>query len=273
MTLEDLLVEHGRAMRVLFFDIDGTLVSFKTHKIPASTKQAIHEVRRCGGKVFIATGRPIPFINNLEDLEYDGIMSVNGACCMLADGTIISEKKVPTEDIERLIADSKQQPMPIVFADKNRAIGTNLDSGRDKVEEVMKLLNLSVPEEYPIEEVRKMNAMQVIAFFPIDDEPRIMNELMSGCESARWHPAFTDCIAKGTNKASGIDVICQYLGVDVAETMAFGDGGNDITMLRHAGIGIAMGNANDEVKAAADFVTDTVDDDGIAKVLNVLTEN
>lgn len=272
MTLDELLAEHRRCIRVLFFDIDGTLVSFKTHQVPESTKKAIHDVRQCGAKVFIATGRPIPFINNLEGVEYDGIMSVNGACCMLADGTIISEIQVPDEDIERLIADSKQHPMPILFANKERAIGTNLSVGRREVEEVMKLLDLPVPDEHPIEEARQMKPMQVIAFFPAEEEPRIMNELMSGCESARWHPAFTDCIAKGTNKASGIDAICQYLGVDVAETMAFGDGGNDIVMLRHAGIGVAMGNANDEVKASARFVTDTVDEDGIAKVLERLME-
>ena len=52
--------------------------------------------------------------------------------------------------------------------------------------------------------------------------------------------------------------------------MAFGDGGNDIAMLKHAGVGVAMGNASDEVKACADMVTDSVDDDGIAKILNVL---
>ena len=61
--------------------------------------------------------------------------------------------------------------------------------------------------------------------------------------------------------------MCRHFGIDVADTMAIGDGGNDIPMLRHAGIGIAMGNANDAVKAEADYVTDTVDQDGIAKAL------
>jgi len=80
----------------------------------------------------------------------------------------------------------------------------------------------------------------------------------------------TYCIAKGTNKATGIDEICKYYGIDISETMAFGDGGNDIAMLKHAGVGVAMGNASDEVKGYADMITDSVDDDGIAKILNVM---
>ena len=61
--------------------------------------------------------------------------------------------------------------------------------------------------------------------------------------------------------------MCSHYGLDVSETMAFGDGGNDIGMLSHAGIGVAMGNASDEVKAAASYVTSSVDEDGIARAL------
>ena len=72
-------MDSTQSPRVIFFDIDGTLVSFKTHQIPQSTLDAVHRVRQQGVKVWIATGRPMPYINNLGDLEYDGIMSVNGA--------------------------------------------------------------------------------------------------------------------------------------------------------------------------------------------------
>ena len=83
----------------------------------------------------------------------------------------------------------------------------------------------------------------------------------------RWHPAFVDVTAKGNTKQKGIDEIIRHFGIRLEDTIAFGDGGNDISMLRHAGIGIAMGNAADHVKAAADYVTDTVDNDGIAKAI------
>ena len=68
-------------MKAAFFDIDGTLVSFRTLRIPQSAINAIGRLRQRGVKVFIATGRPRPFIDNLGELEYDGIISVNGARC------------------------------------------------------------------------------------------------------------------------------------------------------------------------------------------------
>lgn len=257
-------------IKAVFFDIDGTLVSFKTHEVPQSAKDAIHEVRKHGIKVFIATGRPMPFINNLKDVEYDGIMSVTGACCMSADGKIIESQPVDKSDIERLIAETSVRPMPILFAGKDKAFGCMIDSNRAIVEEVMTLLSLSVPEQKPITEALDMEVMQVIAFFTADEESRMMNDVLKGCDAARWHPAFADCIRKGTSKATGIDAICRYYGIELKDTMAVGDGGNDIAMLRHAGIGVAMDNASDEVKANADYITSSVDEDGVANLLKKL---
>lgn len=257
-------------IKALFFDIDGTLVSFNTHQVPASTLEAIHRVREKGVKVFIATGRPIPFINNLKGVEYDGIMAVNGAYCVTADGHVILKRCVPMEDIARMVEDAKVHPMPIVFAGTEKAIACLMDTDSKTVGEVMSLLHLPMPQKLPVEKALEMEVMQVIAYFTREQETRIMEEVLTGCDAARWHPAFADCICKGTSKATGIDAICEYYGIRLEETMAFGDGGNDIAMLRHAGIGVAMGNASDEVKEAADFVTTTVDDDGVANVLKYI---
>lgn len=256
--------------KAIFFDIDGTLVSFKTHTIPQSALDAIHRVREKGIKVFIATGRPLPFIDNLHGLEYDGIMCVNGAYCIDKDGTVIRKSPVSKDDVERIIANQKTHPMPIAFASNNGAIFCCDGEIDQKVRDVFTLLNLPIPSLSPIEDALKMDVMQVIAFFNKDEEQRIMSEVLIDSTSNRWHPDFTDCIAKGTNKATGIDAMIRYYGISLSETMAFGDGGNDIEMLRHAGIGVAMGNASDEVKASADVVTTTVDEDGVANILNTL---
>lgn len=257
-------------IKALFFDIDGTLVSFNTHKIPQSTIDAIHHVRNMGIKVFIATGRPMPFINNLEGLEYDGIMSVNGAYCVDCDGTVICKHPVPKNDIVRLVRNHETHPMPIAFAANDKAIICDVPANNCAMQAVFDLLDLKMPQSRPINEALDLDVMQVIAFFTEEEEPRIMSNVLLECDANRWHPSFADCIAKGRNKATGIDEICGYYGFNIDETAAFGDGGNDIEMLRHAGIGVAMGNASDEVKACADIVTASVDDDGIAKALNKL---
>ena len=83
----------------------------------------------------------------------------------------------------------------------------------------------------------------------------------------RWHPLFADIIHRNISKANGLEEIAKALDLQHEETMAFGDGGNDIPILKQAGTGVAMGNASGTVKAAADYVTTSVDDNGVANAL------
>lgn len=251
-------------IKAIFFDIDGTLVSFNTHTIPESTLQAVHDVRQKGVKVFIATGRPIPFINNLGTLKYDGIMSSNGASIHLNDGTVIRHQPVDKADVARMVAYQSTTPIAVAYATNEEAFITHQNPMFD---EVFKLLDLDAPRTLNPEEALSRDIMQVIAFFSTESEAHIMGDVLQNCDAQRWHPDFADCVHKGTSKASGIDDIIRHFGFDISETMAFGDGGNDIPMLRHAGVGIAMGNASDTVKSCAKMVTDSVDNDGIAKIL------
>ncbi len=252
-------------IKAIFFDIDGTLVSFKTHQIPASTLKAVHEVRQKGVKVFIATGRPIPFINNLGDLEYDGIMSVSGGSCVTREGEVICRATIEKEDLQRLIQYYKQHPMPIAFASDDDIFITEMNK---TTEDVYKLLDIKNYRNIrPIEACLDMEVMQIIAFFRQEEEEGIMSQVLTHCDAYRWHPAFVDAVRKGTSKATGVDVMLEHYGIGLEEALAFGDGGNDIAMLDHVPHSVAMGNASDEVKAHARYVTDTVDSDGIAKFL------
>lgn len=253
-------------IKAIFFDIDGTLVSFKTHCIPQSTLDAVRRVREEGIKVFIATGRPTPFINNLGELEYDGIMSTSGGSCTTSEGVAICKKMIGKEDLLRLIQYHKTNPIPIAFAsDKDVIItGTN-----HTTEEVYTLLDIKNSMKiHPIEDCLDMEVMQIIAFFEKDNEAHIMEHILKGCEAFRWHPAFADIVPKGTSKATGVDLILEHYGIRIEEAMAFGDGGNDIAMLDHVPHSVAMGNANEEVKRHARYVTDSVDEDGVAKILS-----
>ena len=252
-------------IKAIFFDIDGTLVSFKTHAIPQSTIDAVSEVRKKGIKVFIATGRPVPFINNLGGLEYDGIMAVNGASFATADGKVVFEKFVNKDDAERVLQYANEHDMAVAFATSDTAYVINPN---EKFDAVFELLNIRRPAHLGEEGLEGKNVMQVIAFFGEAEEEYILNNVLANCDAHRWHPDFADCITKGTNKATGIDEVIKHYGINISEVMAFGDGGNDVEMLRHAGVGVAMGNASEEVKKCAKVVTDSVDDDGIARILH-----
>lgn len=256
--------------KIIFFDIDGTLVSFRTHAIPPSAIEAVRRIRQKGVKVWIATGRPIPFIDHLEGLEYDGIMCVNGAYCLTRDGKALRYNPVPKSDVLRMIEEQKRSGMAVCYAGVDRAILTAPKGIPDDVGSVFSLLDIKQPDIYEPDEALAFDVMQVIAFFRHEQTVHITSEVLMGCNVLRWHPLFTDCVAKGTDKAAGIEAVIRHYGFDISETMAFGDGGNDIPMLRLAGIGVAMGNASQEVKDVADIVTSSVDDNGVANVLDRL---
>ena len=103
--------------------------------------------------------------------------------------------------------------------------------------------------------------------FVSEEEEGDFMRLMPNSKTARWTSHFTDIIPKDGGKNKGIDAIINHFGIKLEETMAFGDGGNDIDMLKHAEIGVAMENARDDVKEIADFITTSVDDDGITNAL------
>lgn len=251
------------AVRAIFFDIDGTLVSFKTHKIPASTIEAIRIVKDKGIKIFISTGRPKSFITNLKEIEHliDGYISFNGALAQVGNDVIFM-KELPKEDIRRMMEDATTRNYTLAIC------------GRDKVaihnyshiftELFVEGLGVdSVDLNDKVEPLLEMPILQMSPFFTVDDEKLIMPKLV-GCESLRWHPLFTDISSRGIHKVMILPKVAAYIGVDINDCVAFGDGGNDKGMLEVAGIGVAMGNANDDVKAVADYVTTTVDDNGIA---------
>ncbi len=251
-------------IRAIFFDIDGTLVPIRNHDIPASTLQAVHEVRQRGIQVFIATGRPLPFIDNLGEMEYDGIISFTGAHCMLRNGETIYKKSVCQEDVSRMVEFCQQNAMPVAFTSPDRAF---LTCHNEKSRLVYSILDVPLREMATAEEALQMDVLEIIAFFTEQEEDKIMREILPHCVAHRWHPYFADVIASGNSKATGIDAVIHHLGIDLSETMAFGDGGNDVEMLQHVAMGVAMGNANEFVKSQADYVTESVDEDGVAKAI------
>ena len=248
--------------KALFFDIDGTLVSFKTHVMPASAISAINAAREKGIKVFISTGRSRTIINNLGALKFDGYITMNGAYCFVGD-EVIHRNSIPAEDVRTLANTVKKKGLTCIFVKEKKMFITNPSWMSN---EFSTILNTPPFAEIAPEDMIGSEVFQICPFIT----PALENELMPqlpGCESSRWHPSFTDIVAKGNSKHYGIDKIIQHFGISLEETMSFGDGGNDISMLKHAAIGVAMGNAAEEVKRHANYVTDTVDNDGVEKAL------
>lgn len=253
-------------VKAIFFDIDGTLVSFRTHTVPQSTCDALKKLREQGVKVFIATGRPKKLMMEaVGHLEFDGYITLNGAYCFTADYKDIYKNGIPEEDVERLIAYSHEHPeIPFVFVHDNTWFLTCVN---EAVRDVARLIEIEIPPVHPAEYARGKEIMQIMGYFPEEDDHEVFSHALTHCEPMRWYPLFADIIAKGNSKSHGIDKVLEYYGISLEETMAFGDGGNDIPMLSHVHIGVAMGNAAEKVRASADYVTTSVDEDGVANAL------
>ena len=250
----------------LFFDIDGTLVSFKTHEIPASTILALTQAKANGHRVYIATGRPPIIITNLGAIEHliDGYVTTNGALCFVGD-EIVRCQPIPKQDVQTCVEDSREKGYSLIIVGKRDVAVLDPTGDVDRIfRQMLAVKNLD--QAKPLEEVLQQDILQLTPFFPPDNEPQLMARIPQ-CISGRWHPEFTDITADGADKGKGILAIARHDGLDPEQTIAFGDGGNDTSMILQAGIGIAMGNAIDSLKQQADYVTTSVDDNGILNAL------
>lgn len=256
-----------RNFKALFFDIDGTLVSFNTHRIPDSTVQALRAAKQKGVMVFISTGRPIHIINNLGQIDdlIDGYITTNGAYCFIGKEQVCMN--AISEDEVAVIMDAcRQWDRPIVMSGKDEVAVFNYKQDVDDI--FNKWLGVScIDYSLPAERLLCKPILQMTPFISPSQEEELM-ALLPGCTSGRWTPQFTDITCSKADKGKGLTAMARHLGFDIHDTMAFGDGGNDTPILRAAGIGVAMGNGCDEAKGNADFVTDGVDEDGVRNALH-----
>lgn len=255
--------------KAIFFDIDGTLVSFRTHSIPASAREALDQLRAQGIKLFIASGRHPSDIFSVTDFAFDGYITLNGGYCLAGRDEVIFRRGIPADDIERMIRwQQGAGKFACVLAGEREMCLNFVD---ERVTRVRKMVETGNPARVaPFDEwseTARQGVLQLIAFFGPEQESKLMQEVFPGCHAMRWNPLFADVVPAGVSKAEGIDRMLARFGIALDDTMAFGDGGNDIPMLEHVGTSIAMGNADLSVKRAADYVTTSVDDHGIARAL------
>ncbi len=253
-------------IKALFFDVDGTLVSFRTHSIPQSTRDALLRAREKGVRIFTATGRPRQLLDNVPEVVplMDGYILATGALC-ICGGEVVRKDVIPEDEVWKVVRFCTELGVPAVVVGTDDVQVVNRNDVFDRVFRDMLKVKYN-KFDVPLDEVVAQGVLQITPFLTADEEQRLLPSL-PGCTSARWYPAFCDITSASADKANGIRAIASYLGIDISETMAFGDGGNDISMLQAVGTGVAMGNALDEVKRAACHVTSDVDDDGVKNAL------
>ena len=251
-------------IRAVFFDIDGTLVGFKHKVITDRTIAALQKLRDQGILLIIASGRPRNLILNLKDYPFDGYITMNGTYVTYGDEVLLDRpiEKSQSALVAR-ISDEKGFPCVAFSADVAAINFENEITAR-----LNKLLNIGSFPIMPMEEfAEKYPVYQYTVYVTPEDQETYFSRTRKGTVWHRWHPEMADSIPVDASKAVAVEAVLKHLGISREETLSFGDGGNDMAMLQSTGIGVAMGNAMDEVKEIADFVTKDADEDGIVHAL------
>ncbi|MFU0828365.1 MAG: Cof family hydrolase [Lachnoclostridium sp.] len=263
------------AYEILVLDIDGTLTNSQK-EISEKTLDAILKIQKRGHKVVLASGRPtpgvLPIADKLKLQEYEGyILSFNGAKIInCKTGDIIFERTLPKEIIPELYAAALKYQVGIISYEGDSVI-TDMETDEfmekeaalnhmpiKKVTDFVKYINFDVNKclmTGPAEKMEKVEAA--------------MKEEFGGRISIyRSEPFFLELVPLHVDKAFSLSKLLDHLGLSKEQMISCGDGYNDLTMIQYAGMGVAMANAQEAVKKAADYITLSNDEDGVAHVIN-----
>lgn len=263
------------AYEILILDIDGTLTNSKKEVSP-KTLDAIIRAQEEGIKVVIASGRPTAGINKIAKTikldEYGGyVLSYNGAkITNFQTGEVVYNETLPEEMIPSIYEEAIDSHVGIITYEGNDAIAGN---GIDKYNELEARINGIG--------LREVKDFSNYITFPINKclltgEPEHMAEVEQKMKERfgnflnifRSEPFFVEVMPQNIDKAYSLGKLLKHLDLERSQMIACGDGFNDLSMIKYAGLGVAMANAQEVVKQAADYITLSNDEDGVAKVID-----
>lgn len=260
--------------KALVLDIDGTLTNSKKEITPA-TKQAVQDLMKRGHKVILASGRPTPgmrrYEKELELEKYGGyLLSFNGARIINCyTGEIVYQRILPLTLLPGLYGFAKRNGCGLITYLGNEVISA---FPVDKYAALEARIN-SLP-------IREVSDFLSFVDFDINkclmtaepDKAKILEKELwekygNMASIYRSEPYFIEIMPQDVNKATSLDRMLPAIGVKREDTVCCGDGFNDIAMIKYAGVGVAMGNAQQAVKDAADYITAANDEDGLLHVI------
>ena len=249
-------------IKAAFFDVDGTLVSYKTKQVLPSARAAIAKLQEKGILCIVATGRHMIQMSKMPvgDIPFDAFVMLNGQLVLDKQQNMLFGTPIQGKAKEFLIEKFNDHAFPAVIVEENDMY---LNCVTDHVRNVNEVMSISL---LPRCQYKGGEIYQICAYLRPEDEI-LVAPIAEECVFTSWHYGGKDIIAGGGGKMVGIRRYLELMGIQSDEIIAFGDAENDLDMIRFAGIGVAMGNASEEVKAVADYVTADIDEDGIEKAL------
>lgn len=248
--------------KIVFFDIDGTLCDEK-FQISNSTVEAIGKLKERGLEITLSTGRTYSSaLMVAKELNVNSIICYNGSY-VIYNGKEIHKKTINLTLLEKITAICDEFDIPISYLtlDKDYMNGNNKEF-------IAKLSSVTGLEAPPIKRfVWKDEALYGLRLFVSEKEQELFQELMGEIKLVKSFPYFLDVVPHDVSKAIAINILLDHLNIKKEESVAFGDGPNDVEMFSGVGLSVAMGNASEDVKRSADLVTTSIHNDGVKNAL------
>ena len=253
----------AKKIKIIFFDIDDTLRNSKTGFVPSTIPTAFKQLRDKGILTGIATGRGIfGVVPEIKALKPDFFVTLNGAYIEDKKGNVIYSNKIAKDKVEEYITWTKEVGIDYGLVGSQAA----------KLSRRTEMISQAIDPIYPDLEVdpdfyQKEDIYQMWTFEEQGDDLVLPDTLASTLRMVRWHEHSSDVVPISGSKAAGVVKVADQLGLKPENVMVFGDGLNDLELFDYAGISVAMGVSHEKIKEKADYITKTLEEDGIFDAL------
>lgn len=257
--------------KALFFDIDGTLLSEITHMVPGSAAAALSEARKEGHRVFINSGRTLCLSR-----EIFGLVETDGCLCgcgtyIEADGRILYHHQIPLERCNRIKKDIVAYGLDGVLEGKESCCMQKHVSRIPKTEHLKRSVgNSGILTPYGWENDQYVYDKFCVMADAQSDREGFFKTLEPDIQVIDRGDDFYECVPKGHSKATGIRFVLEHYGISLENAYVFGESTNDLSMFEYAIHTVLMGKHDRELEEYAEFITRTVEEDGIAYAMERL---
>ena len=245
-------------IKIIFFDIDNTLIPLGATQIEPKLIHALHQLQAKGIKLVLATGRPSFYVPHFDHIHFDAFLTFNGQYCFDQNQTIYADP-LSHKDVITVLHNAKQIHKAVALTTNEKLEATYY---QPELERYFTIANQSLSITDDLKTILNQDIYQMMIATKEYQDMQVLKNTHH-LQIVRWIDFAADIIPLGGGKAKGMAAMLKHYGIHKDETMAFGDGGNDAEMIQFAHIGVAMGNAKAEVKDIADYVTTDVDKDGL----------
>jgi Cof subfamily protein (haloacid dehalogenase superfamily) len=260
--------------KMIVLDLDGTLTNEKK-KITPKTKEALMKAQEKGIKIVLASGRPTYGITAIADelniKEYGGyILAFNGGKITNAkDMKVVFEQTLQESLVPELYAAASNNNMPILTYQGEQIATSKKDNKYVLHEAFINQMPVVQYDDFLRQIVYPINKCLIVGDpTPLHElELKLVKKLDGKMNVYRSAAFFLECVPRGIDKAKSLDRLIKILDIKKDEIIACGDGYNDLSMIEFAGLGVAMANASKEVQDAADYITYSNEEDGVAHVI------